>query len=55
MLDLICDVWGEYAEGQLCVSPQTLLSAIGNIISSHTPLKRSADAHFKAFVCAGLK
>lgn len=40
--------------GTAITSKHTLLSAIGNIISSHTPLKRSADAHFKAFVCAGL-
>lgn len=32
----------------------TLLSVLGDIISSHTPLKRSNDAHFKAFVCHGL-
>lgn len=31
-----------------------LLAAIHNIISSHTPLKRSYDSHFKAFVCAAL-
>ncbi|XP_043247615.1 RUN domain-containing protein 1-like isoform X2 [Amphibalanus amphitrite] len=40
--------------GTAITSKHTLLSAIGNIIASHTPLKRSADAHFKAFVCAGL-
>ncbi|CAG0902849.1 unnamed protein product [Darwinula stevensoni] len=33
---------------------QTLLGAIGNVITSHTPLKRSMDAHFKAFICEGL-
>ncbi|KAG0411725.1 hypothetical protein HPB47_011148 [Ixodes persulcatus] len=33
---------------------QALLAAIHNIISSHTPLKRSYDSHFKAFVCAAL-
>ncbi|EEC00804.1 conserved hypothetical protein, partial [Ixodes scapularis] len=31
-----------------------LLATIHNIISSHTPLKRSYDSHFKAFVCAAL-
>ncbi|KAL0268746.1 UNVERIFIED_CONTAM: hypothetical protein PYX00_010568 [Menopon gallinae] len=33
---------------------QNMLGAIGNIISLHTPFKRSNDAHFKAFVCAAL-
>lgn len=32
----------------------TLLSAIGSILASHAPYKRSYDAHFKAFVCAAL-
>jgi hypothetical protein len=41
--------------GKAVTSKQTLLSAIGSVISSHTPLKRSPDAHFKAFVCEGLK
>ncbi|XP_037070649.1 RUN domain-containing protein 1-like [Pollicipes pollicipes] len=40
--------------GTAITSKHTLLSAVGNIIASHTPLKRTADAHFKAFVCAGL-
>lgn len=31
-----------------------LLTAVHNVISSHTPLKRSYDSHFKAFVCAAL-
>ncbi|KAL3209296.1 hypothetical protein MRX96_009287 [Rhipicephalus microplus] len=31
-----------------------LLTAVHSIISSHTPLKRSYDSHFKAFVCAAL-
>jgi len=34
---------------------QSLLSAIGDIIESHTTLKRSSDSHFKAFVCEALK
>lgn len=33
---------------------QSLLSAIGSILASHTPYKRSYDAHFKAFVCSAL-
>lgn len=32
-----------------------MLSAIGNIISTHSLYKRSYDSHFKAFICAGLK
>ncbi|XP_003745877.1 RUN domain-containing protein 1 [Galendromus occidentalis] len=35
-------------------SKKTLLGVIHNIICSHTPLRRSADTHFKAFVCAAL-
>ncbi|RZC32876.1 RUN domain containing protein [Asbolus verrucosus] len=31
-----------------------MLCTIGNIISTHTPYKRSYDSHFKAFVCAAL-
>ncbi|GBM47275.1 RUN domain-containing protein 1 [Araneus ventricosus] len=31
-----------------------LLSTIDNIISTHTPLKRSQDSHFKAFICTAL-
>lgn len=34
---------------------QSLLSTIGTIIAIHSPYKRSFNAHFKAFVCAGLK
>lgn len=34
---------------------QNLLCCIGNIISTHTPYKRSPDSHFKAFICAALK
>ncbi|KAK6620145.1 hypothetical protein RUM44_006545 [Polyplax serrata] len=33
---------------------QSMLSAIGNIVSLHTQFKRSYDAQFKAFICAGL-
>lgn len=32
-----------------------MLCAIGTIISTHTPYKRSFDSHFKAFICAALK
>ncbi|CAB4063471.1 unnamed protein product [Lepeophtheirus salmonis] len=33
---------------------QSFLSTIGSIISTHKPYKRSSDAQFKAFICAGL-
>ncbi|XP_059469249.1 RUN domain-containing protein 1 [Neocloeon triangulifer] len=33
---------------------ESLLGAIGSIISSHTKYKRSYDSHFKALVCAAL-
>lgn len=36
-------------------SKKTLLGVVHNIVCSHTPLRRSADTHFKAFVCAALK
>ncbi|CAG4953421.1 unnamed protein product [Colias eurytheme] len=40
--------------GTAITNKQSLLSAIGGILASHTPYKRSYDAHFKAFVCAAL-
>ncbi|XP_050666875.1 RUN domain-containing protein 1 [Leptidea sinapis] len=40
--------------GTAITNKQSLLSAIGSILASHEPYKRSYDAHFKAFVCAGL-
>lgn len=40
--------------GTTISNKQSLLSAIGSIIASHAPYKRSLDANFKAFVCAGL-
>ncbi|CAH1787378.1 unnamed protein product [Owenia fusiformis] len=40
--------------GQAVTTKQTLLGAIGTIINSHEPLKRSQDSKFKAFVCLGL-
>lgn len=40
--------------GSAITSKQSLLSAIGSILASHAPYKRSYDAHFKAFVCAAL-
>ncbi|CAG5023423.1 unnamed protein product [Parnassius apollo] len=40
--------------GTAITNKQSLLSTIGSILASHTPYKRSYDAHFKAFVCAAL-
>lgn len=34
---------------------QSLLGTIGSIIALHSPYKRSHNAHFKAFISAGLK
>ncbi|CAL4061317.1 unnamed protein product, partial [Meganyctiphanes norvegica] len=44
----------EITGGTAVTNKQTMLGIIGSIISSHTPLKRSYDSHFKAFVCAAL-
>lgn len=40
---------------QAVTAKQNLLSVVGSIIAMHRPYKRSYNAHFKAFVCAGLK
>jgi len=40
--------------GKAITSKQILLSTIDNVIVTHTKLKRSPDAMFKAFVCAAL-
>lgn len=40
--------------GTAISNKHSLLSTIGSIVASHTPYKRSYDAHFKAFVCAAL-
>ncbi|CAI9733691.1 Hypothetical predicted protein [Octopus vulgaris] len=40
--------------GKPITAKQTLLGAIDTIIQSHTPLKRSEDSHFKAFICLAL-
>ncbi|KAI1292666.1 RUN domain-containing protein 1 [Halotydeus destructor] len=41
--------------GRTAITPkQTLLTAIDEIIETHTPLKRSPDAHFKALVSQAL-
>lgn len=40
--------------GKPITAKQTFLGAIDTVINSHTPLKRSEDAHFKAFICMAL-
>ncbi|XP_041981210.1 RUN domain-containing protein 1 [Aricia agestis] len=44
----------EIVGGTAITNKQSLLSCVGSIVASHTPYKRSYDAHFKAFVCAAL-
>ncbi|KAL9878816.1 RUN domain-containing protein 1 [Glossina fuscipes fuscipes] len=44
----------EIVDSQAVTAKQTLLSAVGAIIAMHRPYKRSYNAHFKAFICAGL-
>lgn len=44
----------EIVGGKPITSKQTLLGAIDTVISTHTPLKRSEDSHFKAFICMAL-
>ena len=41
--------------GSTSNTKQSMLTAVGQILASHAPYKRSLDAQFKAFVCAGLK
>ena len=41
--------------GSASNNKQSLLSTIGQILTSHGLYKRSPDAHFKAFICAALK
>lgn len=51
----LCQSFNLEIVGGVATTPkQSLLSAIDNIITTHTPLKRSADSHFKAFMCAAL-
>jgi len=41
--------------GGIPITPkQTLLTAVSDVIETHTPLKRSVDSHFKAFVSRAL-
>uniref|UniRef100_T1J021 RUN domain-containing protein n=1 Tax=Strigamia maritima TaxID=126957 RepID=T1J021_STRMM len=44
----------EIVGGTAITPKQTLLGTIDTIMSTHTPLKRSADSHFKAFICSAL-
>lgn len=41
--------------GSAANNRQSLLTVINQIINTHEPYKRSADAMFKALICAGLK
>uniref|UniRef100_T1KBT9 RUN domain-containing protein n=2 Tax=Tetranychus urticae TaxID=32264 RepID=T1KBT9_TETUR len=41
--------------GNVAITPKhSLLTAIDNIIQTHTKLRRSPDSHFKAFICEAL-
>ncbi|KAG1677506.1 RUN domain-containing protein 1 [Nymphon striatum] len=40
--------------GSAITPKQTLLGTVHAVISSHTPLKRSEDSHFKAFICTAV-
>ncbi|XP_053948676.1 RUN domain-containing protein 1 [Anastrepha ludens] len=44
----------DIVDSQAVTAKQGFLSAVGMIIAMHRPYKRSYNAHFKAFVCAGL-
>ncbi|XP_075156419.1 RUN domain-containing protein 1 isoform X2 [Haematobia irritans] len=44
----------DIVNSQAVTAKQNLLSTVGSIIAMHRPYKRSYNAHFKAFVCAGL-
>lgn len=45
----------DIVNSHVVTAKQNLLSIVGSIIAMHRPYKRSYNAHFKAFVCAGLK
>lgn len=45
----------EIVGGKPITAKQTLLGAVDTVISSHTPLKRTEDSHFKAFISLALK
>ncbi|CAI2355581.1 unnamed protein product [Caenorhabditis sp. 36 PRJEB53466] len=44
----------DHVGGRSITSKQVLLTTIENIISTHAKLKRSKDAHWKAFVSAAM-
>ncbi|XP_017852396.1 RUN domain-containing protein 1 [Drosophila busckii] len=44
----------DIVDAHAVTAKQSLLSAIGMILAMHRPYKRSYNAHFKAFICAGL-
>ncbi|XP_017054997.1 RUN domain-containing protein 1 [Drosophila ficusphila] len=44
----------DIVDAQAVTAKQSLLSTVGMILAMHRPYKRSNNAHFKAFVCAGL-
>ncbi|EDW58105.2 RUN domain-containing protein 1 isoform X1 [Drosophila virilis] len=44
----------DIVDAQVVTAKQSLLSAIGMILTMHRPYKRSYNAHFKALICAGL-
>ncbi|XP_034671184.1 RUN domain-containing protein 1 isoform X2 [Drosophila subobscura] len=44
----------DIVDAQDVTAKQSLLSTVGMILAMHKPYKRSHNAHFKAFVCAGL-
>ena len=46
---------GDGTPSSAASNKQSLLTVLGQIIASHGKYKRSKDAHFKAFICAGLK
>ncbi|XP_030378401.1 RUN domain-containing protein 1 [Scaptodrosophila lebanonensis] len=44
----------DIVDAQVVTAKQSLLTSVGMIVAMHRPYKRSYNAHFKAFVCAGL-
>lgn len=45
----------DIVNSQAVTAKQSLLSVVGSIVAMHRPYKRSYNAHFKAFLSAGLK
>ncbi|XP_067641630.1 RUN domain-containing protein 1 [Eurosta solidaginis] len=44
----------DIVDAETVTAKQSFLSAVGMIVAMHRPYKRSYNAHFKAFICAGL-